>query len=458
MPSTPSPRAILGERDLVAIVLAVGATVVLLVMAALGRFAPVEYPDTVGYLTLGGFPENLGGLRNPLYGWLVAALTEGSGIYDAIPLVQILLYIASVVVLAKSLRALGMGTVARLSVGLPLLIANPLLLYGNGVHPELPAIAFLLLGLACSARAVAGRRPVLSVIGVGVAVSVAYFLRPSFLPFIAAAPVLVLAWSALYGRLRPRLAMACFAACLVPFLGFSAMRQAEVGDFNVVSFGGFQMAGMAAILLTPDVVDRLPADVAPTARTLLADYDVAVGEGRVPALPRNSSGQRSYVSVALGYFDVIARMHDDVLYGVVDRLRQPGENWVGYNRRMQRLAVSTVLAAPDRYAVWVIGATTRFVGRALVANAAFMLAFIALAGVFIVRVFRPTLAKAKSARDAEALIVLVAAYTLGAGALAVLTTFPAARYVDTAGILLGALPVYGLLSLLGQRGKAPGGR
>lgn len=458
MSSLPDPRAVLGDRDPVPVILSLGAGVVMVVLALLGRFAPVEYPDTAGYLTLGGFPENLGGQRHPLYGWLVEALTGGVAVYDAIPVVQILLYFAAINRLSRALRVLGMGVRARLAAGLPLLIANPLLLYGNGVHPELPAIAFLLLGLAGVALTAAGRRPILSVAGAGAAVGIAYFLRPSFLPFIAVAPVLVVVWGALYGRVRIRVAAVCFAACLVPFLGFSALRQAEVGDFNVVSFGGFQMAGMAAFLLTPEVADRLPADVAPTARRLLADYDTAVSEGRAPALPRNSSGQRSYVSAALGYFDVIARMHDDVLYGVVDRLREPGESWVSYNRRMQRLAVSTVLAAPERYAVWVIGAATRFVGRALVANAAFMLAFIGLAGVFTVRLFRPKPEGGPRSRDGEALVVLVAAYTLGSGALALLTTFPAARYVDTAGILLGALPVYGLLSLLGRSGNAPGGR
>ena len=57
--------------------------------------------------------------------------------------------------------------------------------------------------------------------------------------------------------------------------------------------------------------------------------------------------------------------------------------------------------------------------------------------------------------DVPALICLTALYTVSAGALMVLTTFPASRYLDTAGLLLPALPVYGVLSLVAalRRGR-----
>ena len=52
-------------------------------------------------------------------------------------------------------------------------------------------------------------------------------------------------------------------AGLLPFLATSQVRRATGGDFNIVSFGGFQMSGTAALMLTPATLDRLPADLRP---------------------------------------------------------------------------------------------------------------------------------------------------------------------------------------------------
>ncbi len=42
-----------------------------------------------------------------------------------------------------------------------------------------------------------------------------------------------------------------------------------VKDFNIVSFGGFQMSGMAALVLDEDIVARLPAEMRPEAASIL---------------------------------------------------------------------------------------------------------------------------------------------------------------------------------------------
>lgn len=53
--------------------------------------------------------------------------------------------------------------------------------------------------------------------------------------------------------------------------------------------------------------------------------------------------------------------------------------------------------------------------------------------------------------DVHAILLLTLAYTVAAGALMVLVTFPAARYLDSAGLLLPALPIYLALSLALKR-------
>ena len=43
---------------------------------------------------------------------------------------------------------------------------------------------------------------------------------------------------------------------MVPFIVQSGIRQRVVGDFNLVSFGGFQMSAMAGFMLTPEMAER----------------------------------------------------------------------------------------------------------------------------------------------------------------------------------------------------------
>jgi hypothetical protein len=115
-----------------------------------------------------------------------------------------------------------------------------------------------------------------------------------------------------------------------------------------------------------------------------------------------------------------------------------------------RLSLETVVAAPERYLAWVVGGTARAVGRMIVTNTPMMLALIGLALAFPITLWRerPFAPQAYVRRDIDALLCLVVTYTLASGALMVLVTFPASRYLDTAGIFLPALPIYVLLRVL----------
>lgn len=138
-------------------------------------------------------------------------------------------------------------------------------------------------------------------------------------------------------------------------------------DFNIVSFGGFQMSGMAGLMLSPEVIERMPSDVQPLARQILESRTRPEERGEVISTPLNSTGQRSFVSAALGYYDLYARTYDALLYGEIAKL-QGNDDWVTWNKKLMRLSLATVLAAPDRYVAWVVGGTSRAVGRLFVTN------------------------------------------------------------------------------------------
>jgi len=165
--------------------------------------------------------------------------------------------------------------------------------------------------------------------------------------------------------------------------------------------------------------------------------------GAAIAIPVNSTGKRSFISVAIFYFDVLARTHDPVLWDAIAPQQRPDEDWPAFNRRLQRFAIAVVRNAPVSYAAWILGASSRLIGHALVLNPSFLAAAAAL--LLLARRKAPGGAPA----DRRVLIVLVGAYTVGTGVLTVLITYPASRYVDSAAMLLAALPFYGVLRRLG---------
>jgi hypothetical protein len=421
------------------LLLAAEAAVLVLVLAATGALSGGVSPDTQSYFDAAS-PSPWGAPRHPLYGYLAgllggSATTAGSVIYA-----QALLHIASVLVLYGGARLAGIGRLAAFALATGALFAQSNLYHLRLLLPEAPANACLLAGLGLTLAAT--RTPRLLgwlIVPIALLVGAGYLLRPTQLPAILVLPALYLifAWRRRNDRrLLPPIALAL--ALVVPFLVQSGVRLRAVGDFNVVSFGGYQMSGLAAFMLTPDLVARMPGSVRPFAQQVLERRAQAEAAGRVPAASRNSAGERSFTSTALGYFDIYARSYDDILGYVIVPLLRPGDSWVESNRRLMAFSVGTVWADPVRYLAWVGGATARLTGHAIAGNVT-MLAAIALWLVALV----PTFVRRKdvAAEGIGAVTILALAWFAANGALPVLVTFPAARYIDTAAILLPAIPL-----------------
>jgi len=156
--------------------------------------------------------------------------------------------------------------------------------------------------------------------------------------------------------------------------------------------------------------------------------------------PLNSSGQRSFVSAALGYFDIYARGYDDFLHGVIDKQQQPDESWVAFNRRMMAFSLDAVMISPPRWAAWIAGATARLTGHMIVTNAIMLLALGALAAGLLFALVRRT-GRIPACVGVGGVLLVAGAWVGATAPLTVLTTFPATRYIDTAATLLPAVPI-----------------
>ena len=391
-------------------------------------------------------------MRNPLYGYAAGLLGGAATSPGAVALAQAALHVASVFVFYGGARLAGIGRIGAFALATAALLAQSNLYHLRLLVPEAPANAFLLSGLGVTLAATrSGRMLALLIVPIVLLVGAGYLLRPTQLPAIAVLPLLYFVYASRRRGMRLLPPLAFLVALALPFLVQSGVRLRAVGDFNIVSFGGYQMSGLAAFMLDPDLVRRMPDNVRPLAEAVLARRQQAEAAGTVPATPVNSVGERSFASAALGYFDIYARGYDNVLSGVIAPLRPADASWVAWNKQLLAFSLATVLADPLRYLAWVGGATARLVGHAVALNAPMLLA---LALWFVPSLLAFARRRDCATEDAGAVSLLALAWFAINGALPVLVTFPAARYIDSAAILLPAIPLALAIALM-TRPRAP---
>ncbi|MGL5138837.1 MAG: hypothetical protein ACRC7G_13835, partial [Beijerinckiaceae bacterium] len=286
--------------------------------------------------------------------------------------------------------------------------------------------------------------------GVALAVGESYTLRPIALPAILLLPLL---YGLLQHRIEPRWRPARIGALVlllaIPVLGQSVYRWQKVGDFGLVSFSGFGISGMAAQILTPEILPRLDTEHQPAATIILAAKARAVAAGLAMPLFRNSTGEVSYRTTALDGFDTLARNFDGIMWGELVKLRADGESWVAFNARMGKVNNAILRAAPERWLYWTVGATSRLVGRLLTYNVAFLLALVAFVFAAFANIAKGRVLPA-STSSWTPLVLIVGVYVIIQTVLCVIAAFPALRYTDAGGMLLTALPLYGFFRALGN--------
>jgi hypothetical protein len=431
------------------LILCIAVVALMIVLAIIGSLSGKIATDTASYFAPLASSNPWGEWRHPLYGMVASWLGASSTAPGGVTLIHGLLHATAALALYAGARAGGIGGVAALCLSLAALFSQSGLFHVGFLLPESPAIAFLLFAFAGTLAA--ARSPTafrLLLVPIGLATGLAYIMRPSLLPAIVAVPALWYLLAVRSGQAaRVSRALLLVLAVALPFIVQSALRWKSVGDFNIVSFGGFVTSGMAGFMLTPDVVERLPEAVRPTAQAVLAARTAAEDAGRIARTPLNSAGERSFVSAALGYFDIYARSYDDFVWFEIGKLRGPQENWVSFNQRLTTFSIATITAAPIRWLAWVGGATSRLVGRMIVTNAPMLMAVAALLVAAMTAFVRGT-GLGPSAADLAPVTAVALAWLASTAPLIVLVAFPATRYIDTAAVLIAAVPALLVAALI----------
>ncbi|MCB1056042.1 MAG: hypothetical protein KDD11_11110, partial [Acidobacteria bacterium] len=258
--------------------------------AATGRLVAERVPDSGGYLSLAKLSLSsdrwletvLGATRTYGYPLFLKVLGWGSPKLEAVPAAQLVGYLLALLLFWHGFhRYSGRPWLAFWAVT-PLFYADVLSSVARIQADFLAASAALaslglLLWLARSPRS-----PVLWG-ALTVAVVFSYHVRPAYLYLLALIPVLglVLRWLLPEERrLRWRWGLGLGLAMALPFLAYSSLRWEVLGHFGLVSFGGYNLAGVATPLLDETLIADLPEGQRRLARVIL-EYRGELGLDRV---------------------------------------------------------------------------------------------------------------------------------------------------------------------------------
>ncbi len=437
-------------------------SIVVIAIFATGGFEPNNVFDTVGYIDSAeaSWPEILSLPRTPFFGLFLNIFDTFDGVRPLLegadrtfwenendrflyyPLFAILSYFTAVIFLFYAFSAYGLGIKAASSISFGLIISNSLILYGNILHPELLSLSLVILSISGTLLLATKKNSALILIFTSSCVTFSYLMKPAFITFIVFIPVIYIILNYRNNN-RFKQGLILFLMCLSPFLLFSTLRYFAVGDFNIVSFGGFQMTGIAGLMIDSNVILTLPIEIINTAEIVLAKKDILIEDSTLIALPLNSSGEVSFISVALGYFDILARNYDAVVYGIMGDLQFADESWVEFNARMQHFTIQVILSEPIYYLSWLIGATVRFIGRMVVINLPFMCSLIGV--ILLLLLKRPVkkINKLTLTRDEIiCLVIIPLIFAFSSGVLSILVSFPAHRYIDSSNIMLAGFSIF----------------
>ena len=234
------------------------------VMLWAGRLAPVRVPDTASYLVGAGgtsLEQSLAHYRTFAYPLFLRGLGGSELDLAPVPKVQLLVYLGGILLFWYAWRLYSGSRWLAYAAAFPLPFAVALGL-ANLVQPDFLSIGATLV--AVSLAILLSIRPSSRVVwlGIGVTVFLAYQLRPAAVFLVGFIPLLAWSLRLLRSSSRPPRhlgwALGLTATTLLPYLAFCAVRLVAVGDFGLVSFGGSNLAGVAACFIDQQLVDELP--------------------------------------------------------------------------------------------------------------------------------------------------------------------------------------------------------
>ena len=410
-------------------------------LQAPGRFQPQVVNDTAGYVE---FPwhnwnDALGYYRTPGFPALLKAVGWIAPDWRAVPPAHYVLYCAAVLVyFAGGCRLTGRAAV-MCAAARGLLYSRILHGYLGTIATDVPAAAagIAVCGLVLWKLSGGGFRVTLFL---ALAVTAGWLLRPAYL-FLVPLPA-ALAWTLHNVRSdaadsrRWASAGSMFLFCVAPLLAYAALRWSVVGEFGVVSFGGYNLVGISGQFLTPDDMPRLQEELQPVAESALARR----GDGAAPVTDFDAEPRLHYLRMEQRYDPTIWYEFEPAAR------QQAGEDYEQINRLLRNIGTASLRLHPRDYVIWLAKATRQAAKKVLwdFADNPVSLALLLIA---VVLVWRPRFVGSISASspvhnpDAgsiRVLLVVATLYLVLSLCVVIPVCPPLGRMTDAAAVLLTA--------------------
>lgn len=435
--------------------LAVQMILVVIVIHLRGWGVVHEVPDTKSYLHTGQAPlaEMLVSIRTigyPLFLRAVAVVSPG---LDLVPQVHLLFHLVAVGLFYRALRRFGAAPWQALAASMGLLwtvIHDPAI---QDVASDSLARSMAIVTISCLLYVSASPQRILPWVGLTLSLAAAYQIRPALLFLVPLVPVLGLLFLGLHAiwhgapfRWKP-VAITSVAVAFLPFFGFCLLRWALVGQFGLVAFGGWNLAGIAVEMLDRPLIEtRLPAQWRPLALEILEAREKAHRERHLASALKD---ERIIVAQLKENYDVnLYHAALPVLRKRYDKGKDALTN-SAINRDLAALSKAVLLARKPTYLRFVVHNFELGLRDILPANLTLQLYLPAAVFLFFARnlVWPRSSRRPPRADDLQAsyvmllLIALGVLFTLGSVFLIILVQVPLGHYLITSSLFLHSICV-----------------
>jgi hypothetical protein len=258
-----------------------GLIIVFLQREASGLFVLQQAPDSQTYLQTSlnqlnsittALSSTVVTLGYPLF---LKGVSLVSPDFSLLPEIQFIIYGAAVFIFFVGLRKYGFSGLQALVASYPLLFVQLIREYASFMLTESLAVSLAILTIGLLLMIVSQPLSLFPWLGLLISIFLTYQIRPAFLFIIVLVPVLGLIlliirnqtwnWKKLYKNIFIKL----LAISIIPLLFFCTLRLALVNHFGVVSFEGFNIAGIAISMLNDELISDLPSAQQPLATAIV---------------------------------------------------------------------------------------------------------------------------------------------------------------------------------------------
>lgn len=440
MTDTPLSPPPLPRRAIVAFLLT--ALVLGLILHLIGRLQPVLVNDTPGYI---GFPFDswtaaLSDQRTPGYPLFLRATMGLLANRAFVPLAHYAAYALGGFAMLWGLFRLTGECWPSFAAAMSLFATNILHRYAATIATDTlaAAAALCVIGLLCGylgspRRSRRRLAPLLAL-----AIFTAWQIRPAYLCLVPLVPllgVLLTNGSPPTPRDVPtprRLAVTLTVLAVIPLLGWCLLRWCVVGQFGVVAFGGYNLAGIAGQFLDDDLVPRLSPAHWPLALAALEERNHL--PPRTIQMPE--ADRLNYSRMEANYDITIW----SILTPAAQRLYGPNPRDI--NPELRKLSLEIIRKRPGDYATWLAKSLRQSV-RLILSDFAFNPAgfLLLLTGSLALLIAQSTPAAFSPPRPhtLRAILLIALLYAAAQIAITILVCPPLGRFTDAASLFVPSL-------------------